>query len=285
MIRTLASRYIRILIVMIFSKKFLLRHFGLVAVGEQNRLLRFPVWLTLDVVGKPDYKIKVDDDFRFPFDDKSIRAIYTSHNLEHLTLEAAHSLIAEAYRILKPGGELLIDVPCAKKAFSMLCLYLENPLNISFLKYVSGLDIHRHSLEQSYKMVPENRNVPKDWVSHPFNMIINGIIACFMDPPYASSHLPVIHDPAIIEKKLKSLSMDDFFDFIFSSLPNGHRYTGGHCEAWYDDKLSALLSSYGFSTQLRFHKESRTLPPILVPDRQFSRRDQWSLKVSAIKPR
>ncbi len=109
-----------------------------------------------------------------------------------------------------------------------------------FYRYGCSRNARKDSLASSYKLVPENQNVPEDWVFHPFNMIINGIIGCFMDPPYASAHLPVIHDPCVIEEKLKSLSMDDFFDFIFTSLPNGHRYTGGYCEAWYDDKLSNI---------------------------------------------
>lgn len=47
----------------------------------------------------------------FPFPDNSFDAAYSSHVLEHFTLEQGEYLLKEALRVLKPGGLLRIVVP------------------------------------------------------------------------------------------------------------------------------------------------------------------------------
>lgn len=48
---------------------------------------------------------------RFPWGNDSVDCIYASHVLEHLTQRPADYLMAESYRVLKPGGVLRIVVP------------------------------------------------------------------------------------------------------------------------------------------------------------------------------
>jgi SAM-dependent methyltransferase len=47
----------------------------------------------------------------FPFPDNSFDAAYSSHVLEHFTLEQGEYLLKEALRVLRPGGLLRIVVP------------------------------------------------------------------------------------------------------------------------------------------------------------------------------
>ena len=77
--------------------------------------------------------------------------------------------------------------------------------------------------------------------------------------------------------------MDEFFDYLFDQMPKGQRYSGGHCEAWYPEKVAKILEQKGFDTSIRAHKESRILDPKLVPERFFYERDYLSFKISAIK--
>jgi predicted SAM-dependent methyltransferase len=49
-----------------------------------------------------------------PWPDASVDCIYTSHTLEHLRREDGERLMAECYRVLKPGGVLRIVVPDLK---------------------------------------------------------------------------------------------------------------------------------------------------------------------------
>jgi SAM-dependent methyltransferase len=46
-----------------------------------------------------------------PHGDSSVDVVYTSHFLEHLSADDARRVIAEAFRVLKPGGWIRIVVP------------------------------------------------------------------------------------------------------------------------------------------------------------------------------
>jgi len=46
-----------------------------------------------------------------PFPDGSFEAVYSSHTLEHLYLEATQKLLKECYRVLAPGGVARMVVP------------------------------------------------------------------------------------------------------------------------------------------------------------------------------
>jgi predicted SAM-dependent methyltransferase len=48
---------------------------------------------------------------RLPFDDSSIDYVYTSHALEHLSVDDARRLMVDIYRVLKSGGVVRIVVP------------------------------------------------------------------------------------------------------------------------------------------------------------------------------
>ncbi|HVI41387.1 MAG TPA: class I SAM-dependent methyltransferase [Anaerovoracaceae bacterium] len=48
---------------------------------------------------------------RLPFEDSSVDFIFSSHTLEHLTIEGFLHVMEECYRVLKPAGQLKIVVP------------------------------------------------------------------------------------------------------------------------------------------------------------------------------
>ena len=66
----------------------------------------------LDFSSMSDADIIIDlNTERFPFDDNSFDFLYSSHTLEHLTLDGFWNVMREAYRILKSGGQFMIVVP------------------------------------------------------------------------------------------------------------------------------------------------------------------------------
>lgn len=66
----------------------------------------------LDFSSLSDADITIDLNVEpFPFDDNSFDFLYSSHTLEHLTMDGFWNVMRESYRILKPDGQFMITVP------------------------------------------------------------------------------------------------------------------------------------------------------------------------------
>lgn len=71
-------------------------------------------WLNVDGNGGPDVDLHWDLRVPLPLASESCRLIYSEHVLEHLVRDDADKLLAECYRLLKPGGKLRLGVPDAE---------------------------------------------------------------------------------------------------------------------------------------------------------------------------
>ena len=266
----------------ILPKSFLLKNYGLLAIGEKMRIYKNPRWVTLDLIGNPDIKLNLEDISKgLPFQSNSLMSIYSSHNLEHISITSSISFFREAKRILRIGGELLLDVPCAETIYKLIGTSINDPDNLKLKRFLKEYEIYDELLKLTYETCPSNKNVPIEWINHPINQL-SQIIACYMNR-IDSVHLPVINDPEKVIAAYKDLSMDDFFEYLFNKLPKKMRYSGGHCEAWYPQKVKKFLDKEGFVTNFRFPGESETLKRSMIPDRLSPIRDAYSFKISAIK--
>jgi predicted SAM-dependent methyltransferase len=108
----------------ILPKEFLLKKYGLLAVGERLRPNFMTV--TMDAVNSSDYNIIVSENFSYPFEENSLKVIYTSHNIEHYSDQVAIKFFQECYRVLRSGGEVLIEVPDAKLLYDKLKKYYDD---------------------------------------------------------------------------------------------------------------------------------------------------------------
>lgn len=70
-----------------------------------------PGWTNIDVYSAGPEVRRVNLLRPFPFPDAHFDAVYSSHVLEHFTPAEADHLVAEAFRVLKPGGILRTVVP------------------------------------------------------------------------------------------------------------------------------------------------------------------------------
>jgi predicted SAM-dependent methyltransferase len=71
---------------------------------------RLPGWVNVDVLGmSPD--LHWDLTRRLPFADGVAEAVFLEHVLEHFPLAEVFGLLAEARRLLAPGGVLRVGVP------------------------------------------------------------------------------------------------------------------------------------------------------------------------------
>lgn len=70
-----------------------------------------PDWVNLDSAPGDPGVLPCDVRRPLPFADGSVDAIYSSHLLEHLTADEGAALLAECFRVLKPGGIIRVVVP------------------------------------------------------------------------------------------------------------------------------------------------------------------------------
>lgn len=68
-------------------------------------------WLNTDYFPDGADLIHLDATRRFPFPDSSFDLIFSEHVIEHVPLVGGVSMIAEAFRVLRPGGRLRLSTP------------------------------------------------------------------------------------------------------------------------------------------------------------------------------
>jgi predicted SAM-dependent methyltransferase len=79
---------------------------------------RLKGWLNTDI--EPgDGLAYLDATKPFPFEDGSIHYIFSEHVIEHLTYEEGKTMIAEAFRVLAPGGRMRVSTPDMKQFIAL----------------------------------------------------------------------------------------------------------------------------------------------------------------------
>ena len=66
-------------------------------------------WLTADVTPRAD--VFMDITKPLPLPDKIVDAVYSEEAIEHIERQAARKMLAECFRVLKPGGTLRLTTP------------------------------------------------------------------------------------------------------------------------------------------------------------------------------
>lgn len=82
--------------------------------GQNNRNDQGGRWIIIDLHDGADIKMNLETD-DIPLQSASVDNIYSSHCIEHVEPNRIRHVIAELYRVLKPGGIIRIVVPSFKK--------------------------------------------------------------------------------------------------------------------------------------------------------------------------
>lgn len=179
---------------------------------------------------------KIDGDFLdaksvFPFDDDSIRWIYSSHFFEHVDDDTADNLFAESYRILKPGGILRIVVP----DFGLFIQkYKENDENW----YRNIIKAKARDDWSKYGVTDCLSNLLLHWVA---NHDFNGPKGFYRGPPIGMSEDDVRH-------KATTCDTEEFCEWAQGLIPDDPRVLGNHINWWNVEKFQIFFKVVGFRT-------------------------------------
>lgn len=90
-----------------------------VRINVGSGLTHFPgsTWINCDRHGDPDVNCDAD---RLPFETDFADEVWAIHVLEHIHRSQASRVLYEWFRVLKPGGKLVIEVPCLDKIAKLI---------------------------------------------------------------------------------------------------------------------------------------------------------------------
>ena len=190
----------------------------------------------------------------FPFSDNSIETVYSSHALEHMDQPTVDRALWESYRVLKPGGHLILKLPdfdqvleCWKKGdaeffnddlaeFSQLCQTWKNR------RVSDTLDSRAAFIFCGFWNDAWGDHFKKIWSGETPGVITipeKNKDKLFFGPPAVSEDtyrkLKKTCSPKEISKELCQIVMDTETDYHFN-----------HQNAWARHELKDLVTGFGF---------------------------------------
>ncbi|MEX3010166.1 methyltransferase domain-containing protein [Hoeflea sp. TYP-13] len=78
--------------------------------GCGQKKIEGAVGIDFSSMSDADLILNLNEEY-LPYEDSSVDLIYSSHTLEHLSIDGFFHVMKEAYRVLKPGGQSNIVVP------------------------------------------------------------------------------------------------------------------------------------------------------------------------------
>ncbi len=211
-------------------------------------------WKNVDFYAKPifiDFRVNLLQEQNLPIKDNSVRKVFCSHLIEHISDKNASILLSELYRIMKPGAILRICCPDADKALEA---YLNNNMDFFNLQEVltvgDGIGKRLVNYFASYAITIEDD---------------------LGEPPVSEVE---------VKQKVKSLAKDEFIKWCVSSIPKEATYTA-HINGYYFEKLKQLLEKTGF---VNIEKSSyRNSKDLELRGKAFDNRPNHSLYVECYK--
>ena len=101
----------------------------------------------------PENIIRRDLSKPLPYASGTVEAVYSSHMLEHLYLDDARALLAECYRVMRPGAIIRLAVPDGEKWARDLIAAGDDPTGEAGLQYQAMLRAHPEARPAGRKKV------------------------------------------------------------------------------------------------------------------------------------
>ncbi|MCH1429404.1 MAG: methyltransferase domain-containing protein [Chlamydiales bacterium] len=254
-----------------------------------------PKWVGIDQInGK-----LLDENSILPFDNESIKYVFSSHFFEHTPYSTLIRLLKESYRVLKKDGVIRIIVP----HFALLLRkYLEN--DETFFKEVIGFKGRQEWSE--FKVENTLENILLHWFCNydsPRYEIVTSEKEMDLDhkdkngkakpkvpwPPerYIKGFYrgpPQNIQKQLVNEKARTLSVEEFGDWAVSLVSiEAKEPPCGHVNTLTFDRLADYLEEIGFSKVYLSSHQKSCLPIFNNDNFDKNRRSTHSLYVEAIK--
>ena len=164
-------------------------------------------------------KFNLVEDLPLPFENNSIKGIYTSHCMEHLSSSEVEKVLHEGFRVLKTGSVLRIVVPDMKAAFEAY-----DKRDASYFQWLRD---KQDRPNQIWKYDSWIRLLTRSFAGH--------VVDLFTDEELENMYNNMSHEKFVLDV----LSKEDISP-KYRFVPNTHK------SAWSTNDLTELLSSVGF---------------------------------------
>ena len=182
-----------------------------------------------------------------PIESDVAEAVYSSHVIEHVTDDAVRNMLAESYRILKPGGVIRLTAPDALLIFKA---YQHGDRN--FWDWFHLHFLH-DALNMRYKCPPEKASIHQLFL-HLFATQLSEIGLDDSAPQKCS-------DAEIIEVMSAHPAVETL-DYFTRRCRFNPDHTRNHLNWWTCEKLIAFLKEAGFSNPYRSGWGQSLCPPM-----------------------
>ena len=199
-----------------------------------------------------DVDFDLSSDNPLPFLECKFKGIYTSHCVEHLTLDQSTRLFNECYRVLKSGGLLRIVVPSIK-------LYFEKyeKKDLSFFNWIRNKSVYKFD----------------SWLRFIVREFAGPVVDDFEDEELLAEY--------------KSRSLDEFIKY-FNDLSNKCHDTNKnipdiHKSGWTKEEMIKILENIGFSKAYVSERHKSNFPTFTKKSIFDNTRPEISIYIEAVK--
>ena len=190
-------------------------------------------WVTCDW-RNADICMYFNNGSKIPLKDNSVKIIYTSHVIEHMTDSVVNELFGEFKRILEPGGFVRIVAPDIEAYINSY------KTETKYKFYVEEYGVGTGRTWEQEVLYCANLGLCNKKLAEIHNLLC--LMMCsYTDKPNDG----VLFNKSDVDKKLSELNIDDFIKWVTDHYD--HNRPGGHCNGFYPNKVIRMLEEHKFN--------------------------------------
>ncbi|OUX75943.1 MAG: hypothetical protein CBC19_10390 [Oceanospirillales bacterium TMED59] len=229
---------------------------------------KYPAWRGVDSLNG-EY---LSENSSLELQNDSIKFVYSSHFIEHVSDTVVTNLLQESYRCIKPGGVIRLVTPNFEQIHRAL---IENDI-----KYFSDIGFLGRPEWKLFGVDRSIENVALHWIANYQNFVTTSEnIEEWEEGWYRG---PPVIDKQLVREKALELDTLNFGKWVISNVPEQHFKNGGHINTFTFPKLEKMLQSAGFTEISSLDCGSSRSNAMAVFDKKPNR-ERVSIYVEGIK--